>query len=158
MADEKESKGCGCLFYSIVILVILGLIIGIPIHRSIQEEREREAQLEYERSLPKAPDFAYTKEDISALVQKNMFLKTIEYSGIANIVTTSFTIHNAECTNIRQFGIRNDKVDATLKAYSYYIDGTLTFTCIDKYEYNFNTQEWEYTAGSWAPTNVKLKR
>lgn len=83
---------------------------------------------------------------------------TVEYSGIANIVTTSFTIHNAECTNIRQFGIRNDKVDVTLKAYSYYIDGTLTFTCIDKYEYNFNTQEWEYTAGSWAPTNVKLKR
>lgn len=157
MADENGNNGCGCLFYGVVILIILGLIIGIPTYSSIKSEREREAQYAYEQSLPKAPDFEYTKEDIQDLAVRKLLWSDIEYSSLGDFVTTTFTIHNIECTGLRQIGIRKDKVDVTLKAYTYYIDGTITFSRTDKYNYNFNTKEWEYTAGGWVPTNVKIK-
>lgn len=129
------------------------MFLGFPIYSFYKDYREREAreaQRKYEETLPEAPDFGYTKQDVALLVSKNLLHKKIQYS-LGDFITTNFTIHQIDCTDVCQIGIRKDTVEIELLANTYYTDGTLTFTRTDEYKYNFDTREWDFHIGDWVP-------
>lgn len=153
---KEESEGCGCGTV-IAILLVLALIIGIPSCISIKNSKEREAQRAYENSLPKAPDVGMTVEDLTKEAQSQIG-KRIELT-LGDFLTSTYTIHSIKCTDIRQFGVRKETLTVDYKAYSYYLDGQISFSKAEQYTYNFDSDKWEPKAGyvsNWIPDNVTI--
>lgn len=153
---KEESGGCGCTTV-IAILIVLALIIGIPSCISIKNSKERDAQYAYENSLPKAPDIGMTADQVTREAQ-NQIGKKIELS-LGNFLTSTYPINSIKCTSIRQFGVRKERLTVDYKAYSYYVDGQISFSKTEQYTYNFDSGNWEPRAGyvsEWVPDNVTI--
>ena len=152
--NSTETESSGCLSTIIVVLIILGMLAGISSCISHQNSEERESQEAYEENLPKAPDFGFSKEDVTMKAQR-LIGEKIKFTA-GDFLTTTYTIHSVECTSVEQTGVRRDTVTAELKAYTYYIDGKVTFTRTDKYYYDFDENQWDYYADEWATENIEI--
>lgn len=94
--NSTETESSGCLSTIIVVLIILGLLAGISSCISHQNSEERESQEAYEESLPKAPDFGFSKEDVTMKAQR-LIGEKIKFTA-GDFLTTTYTIHSVECT------------------------------------------------------------
>lgn len=143
-SNENDTSGCGCLIFAVIIILVF--IMGIPSCSSDEEEKEA--------NLPQAPIWEVTKEQATERSQKIVGEKIKISTG--DFLTTTYSIDSVECTAIRQYGERRETVMVELKAYSYYIDGKLSFAKADKYTYNFETSQWDYYPGQWTMQNVEI--